>query len=144
MRRTYAFLFLVVVVGLMSACGDHGHSHDQAGDHSHDDHDQSHDQPGADAHDDHGHPHDEPNGHAHDEPSTVAVTHWTDLNLFVYPIVGIGTGVGIGYAASLCFPRPTDVDGLTWRTLRSTLPADALSHSAADASVPPDSDHRSG
>ncbi|NNK48357.1 MAG: hypothetical protein HKP01_05760, partial [Gemmatimonadetes bacterium] len=96
------------MVGLMSACGDHGHSHDQADDQSHDDHGHPHDQPDAGAAEDHGHPHDRPDagaaedhGHPHDQPdagaaedhghphdeagghadgerSTVAVTRWTD------------------------------------------------------------------
>lgn len=88
MKRTYTFLFLVIVIGLTSACGDHGHSHDEAGGHSHDDHGHSHDQPEADAHDDHGHPHDEAGNHAHDEPATVAVTRWTGRSeLFMeYPV----------------------------------------------------------
>ncbi len=77
MKHTYMFLFLVIVVGLMSACGDHGHSHDQADDHPHDDH---------------GHPDDQAGGHAHDEPATVAVTHWTDRSeLFMeYPVFVAG------------------------------------------------------
>ena len=75
MNRTCTFLFLVIVVGLMSGCGDHGHSHDEAGGHSHDDHGHSHDQPADAAHGDHGHPHDQPDadthddhGHSHDQP----------------------------------------------------------------------------
>ncbi|MBT8485851.1 MAG: efflux RND transporter periplasmic adaptor subunit [Phycisphaerae bacterium] len=68
MNRTYTLLLLAILLGLMPACDDHGHSHDQ------------------------------PDGHAHDQPETagerptVAVTHWTDRSeLFMeYPVFVAG------------------------------------------------------
>jgi RND family efflux transporter MFP subunit len=68
MNRNLTFLFLAVLLGVLPACSDHGHPHDEAGGHAHDDH-----------------------GPA-DERPTVAVTHWTDRSeLFMeYPVFVAG------------------------------------------------------
>jgi len=67
MKRAAGFLLLSILLGLMPACGDHGHSHDQAGD----------------AHDDHG---------SAGQRAGVAVTHWTERSeLFMeYPVFVAG------------------------------------------------------
>ena len=68
MNRTYTLLLLVSLLGLMPACGDHGHSHDQADGQGHDDHGSTGERP------------------------TVAVTHWTNRSeLFMeYPVFVAG------------------------------------------------------
>jgi RND family efflux transporter MFP subunit len=68
MSRKYTLLFLVILVGLAPACGDHGHSHDPGDGHAHDEVDTAGERP------------------------TVAVTHWTDRSeLFMeYPVFVAG------------------------------------------------------
>ncbi len=54
------------------------------------------------------------------------VVFWTQLNFYLYAVVGIGTSVVAGYLVSLMTPPPAqDLAGLTWRT-RAT-PARATS-----------------
>ncbi len=64
MNRPYTLLVVAMLLGLFSACGDHGHSHDQADGQGHDDHGSTSERP------------------------TVAVTHWTERSeLFMeYPV----------------------------------------------------------
>lgn len=68
MNQNYMFPVLVVLLCLMPACGDHGHSHDEAGSHAHDE------------------------GAPTSERPTVAVTRWTDRSeLFMeYPVFVAG------------------------------------------------------
>jgi RND family efflux transporter MFP subunit len=68
MNRISTLVLLTILLGLVPACGDHDHSHDEAGDDAHDDH-----------------------GSAGERP-TVAVTHWTDRSeLFMeYPVFVAG------------------------------------------------------
>jgi RND family efflux transporter MFP subunit len=67
MNRRYTLL-LAILLGLIPACGDHGHSHDQADGHAQDDHGSTGERP------------------------TVAVTHWTNRSeLFMeYPVFVAG------------------------------------------------------
>ena len=44
------------------------------------------------------------------------VTQFTDTHFYVYPIVGIGTAVLVGYVASIVVDGPRQVAGLTWHT----------------------------
>ena len=68
MNRTHTLLLLAILLGLMPACADHGHSHDESGGHAHDDRESTGERP------------------------TVAVTHWTDRSeLFMeYPVFVAG------------------------------------------------------
>ncbi len=68
MNNTSTCLVIAMLLGVMSGCGNHGHSHDEAGGHAQDDHGLT------------------------DERPTVAVTHWTERSeLFMeYPVFVAG------------------------------------------------------
>ena len=78
MKRTHVSLLVAILLGLLPACGDHDHPHDQPGDLAHD-----------------------AQGSAGERP-TVAVTHWTDrTELFMeYPVFVAGESAPCAAPAS--------------------------------------------
>lgn len=54
---------------------------------------------------------------------TAAVKAYSDLNVFLYISIAVGSCIGVGYVASLFFPPPDrNLDGLTVHTLRRKRP----------------------
>lgn len=58
--------------------------------------------------------------------AVVSVSLATAISFFLYPLIGLGVCIAVGYAASLAAPtRPGDLTGLTWHT--RVKPAQAFS-----------------
>lgn len=89
MKQIIPFIILSASLLLAGCGGDHGHSHGEDGDHTHD-------QPTQQAQSDHGHSHDGEDNHTHDEDSQLegagVITQWTDkTELFMeYPELIVG------------------------------------------------------
>lgn len=51
------------------------------------------------------------------------VTYYTQINFYLYAVIGIAVGVVVGYAVSLVTPAPTkSLEGLTYRTMGKRAP----------------------